>query len=633
MSTSPSPTSAAMMLEPFDFINGEDVYQSAYAFEDLILTSNNGTSTMEAQQIEPILDDTVPVAMVECENRVIKSGYLWKEGSRVKSWKWRYFILQYHSGLECATLSYFAKEASLKKQSKPLGIIDFYEVVNVQLNPDCTKNNHGITLSIIDKELRRFHVAAETETDCEEWLKALKEGKALSKRSAAEELTSYANINNKIFDTVFGLLGQKKVESPIPEDIRLKVECLRRIKQFTNKEIEFEYREESCLSFEDIPEQFHVGLDFHIISNYLKTLSDRIVTYVTQSSKHLAAFCEVVSAKKLIFEFDASIATFVRTLIIDGAIVIRVAPRNFMMRVDETGYELPNEIAGRSSTLLPISISHGILSCSVIHDDILKELSALCGPLSFACNYESLYKAEGIEPMNKENLPTIITKYFNALAEKLKEFLRDPLKKEAYLELTKSQQIGFSWNDQIPTCTTRLMAGILFMQVNPAKFGSEVDTIGDNLLTTYGTSTSHKLPLAVRIGIRDNQSNLTGYLRNIEEATGVQFRFVVDYESLYFDEEVPKNQLMNLAHTAINGYLYHFSQQVVKLCQDERMKQELITDTSQSKTIELTFGEIDHGYMQTIIYNDGRIVITTPASKFGSAVQETGSDLRHYYEL
>lgn len=104
--------------------------------------------------------------------------------------------------------------------------------------------------------------------------------------------------------------------------------------------------------------------------------------------------------------------------------------------------------------------------------------------------------------------------------------------KEAIIGATHQSTILFRINDEATGYQQLLFEdGIFVIQCRTERFWTNVGDIANFKIETIIPSTG--LPFSARKNIKDHQPKLQQYLKKINDASGKEFNFIVDFEDVY----------------------------------------------------------------------------------------------------
>ncbi|KAG9124887.1 hypothetical protein FRC07_009849 [Ceratobasidium sp. 392] len=134
--------------------------------------SGEETDEDDEDEDDPALARRGPAEKEVKDEVVVKSGFLWKKGERRKTWKKRWFVLR------TAKLGLYKNE----QEYKLLRLVDLNDVHSVA---PCALKKHTNTLAIVTPT-RTFYLQAETQGECDAWVRTLNETRLRLKETGVE---------------------------------------------------------------------------------------------------------------------------------------------------------------------------------------------------------------------------------------------------------------------------------------------------------------------------------------------------------------------------------------------------------------------------------------------------------------
>jgi len=140
------------------------------------------------------------------------------------------------------------------------------------------------------------------------------------------------------------------------------------------------------------------------------------------------------------------------------------------------------------------------------------------------------------------------------------------------------------------------------------------------------------LPLVLRKNIRDTTPKLQEHLAAIQEVTGVEWMFEVDFGAVKAGLEAVKNVSYSdrLGEIIQDSYLSGLTANIKNFCKDMLLKEALL-EGADKKVIRFTLVKEDPKAKETYYVrtrlNEGILEITVPDAKFAYNTAETGRDL------
>ncbi|KAJ3295642.1 hypothetical protein HK104_002447 [Borealophlyctis nickersoniae] len=133
-----------------------------------------------------------------------------------------------------------------------------------------------------------------------------------------------------------------------------------------------------------------------------------------------------------------------------------------------------------------------------------------------------------------------------------------------------------------------------------------------------------KLPLLTRKSIKEYEPKLQECLDKLGQAIGGTWTFDADFPALY--EAVSADYKSRLGEIVYGSYMVAFTENVVKLAEDE-MTKEAIEEAAPNKKIVFQLGPVADDATERnhdIHFNDGNINIIVPVESFWCNVDYVG---------
>ena len=219
-------------------------------------------------------------------------------------------------------------------------------------------------------------------------------------------------------------------------------------------------------------------------------------------------------------------------------------------------------------------------------------------------------------------------RYLGNLADNVVDFCKDAIQKEAFVDLfgtTKriSLELYEPAKGENVYNRTRNNAGTLTMGINKAKFGTNANQLGKDLLQTCSGDAG--LSIASRKNIRDAQVHLDKNIAQLEKASGVQFEVLIDWGTFAPVAKERKFEA-HVGDLVYKQYLGAIASHAETLCKDS-MGKEAFAEACSKKTISFVLAAPKTEGYGKVTFEDGVLVVTLPAERFGTNCQHLGKDM------
>ena len=215
-------------------------------------------------------------------------------------------------------------------------------------------------------------------------------------------------------------------------------------------------------------------------------------SYLENLASNLEAFCKDDMAKEsfngatkkhaIVFEINDVTKKYVDAVIKDDVIHLQVKPSNFWSNVGETGKDIEPQLTANS---LPLVAAKNIRNAEPKKKEILARLDKATGQTGWTMDADivSFYsKLPSSSTYNERAGAFIFNSYLNAITTHIEKLCKDEMSKEALNEVTKNHKIVFELVDNTKSYSdVSIKDGVIFIQVKPANFPSNVDDCGKGI--------------------------------------------------------------------------------------------------------------------------------------------------------
>lgn len=214
------------------------------------------------------------------------------------------------------------------------------------------------------------------------------------------------------------------------------------------------------------------------------------------------------------------------------------------------------------------------------------------------------------------------------MADSIVDFSKDDLQKEAFIDLFgTTKRIALELYEpakgENQYNRTRNDNGTLTMGINKAKFGTNANQLGKDLLQTCSGDAG--LSIAARKNIRDAQVHLDKNVAQLEKATGIQFEVQIDWGTFAPVAKERKFEA-NAGDLVYKQYLGSIASHAETLCKDN-MSKEAFVEACSKKTINFVLAPPKTEGYGKVTFEDGVLVVTLPAERFGANCQQLGKGM------